>query len=113
VFERDRGVCAKCGLDTEALEKAISDIPHRPEQAGYWRSLVLKQMGLPVSKVLWHADHILPVSEGGGEGDLGNLRTLCVRCHRNETRELRKRLSKPSQRAQKLGRQREMREKDA
>ncbi|MGO9970456.1 MAG: HNH endonuclease [Bryobacteraceae bacterium] len=29
--------------------------------------------------------------EGGGECDLENLRTLCVRCHREVTAELRQR----------------------
>ncbi len=31
---------------------------------------------------LWHADHILPVKEGGGEtADLAAVQTLCVFCH--------------------------------
>ena len=34
---------------------------------------------------LWEADHIVPVVEGGGECDLSNLRTLCLRCHRMAT----------------------------
>lgn len=33
----------------------------------------------------WEMDHILPVSEGGGECGLENLRTLCRPCHRRET----------------------------
>jgi hypothetical protein len=40
----------------------------------------------------WDADHILPVVEGGGECDLGNIRTLCLWCHREETGKLRDRL---------------------
>ena len=44
----------------------------------------------PISS--WHADHIVPVSEGGGACDLSNLRTLCWRCHRAETTALRRRL---------------------
>jgi 5-methylcytosine-specific restriction endonuclease McrA len=43
-------------------------------------------------KSLWDADHIVPVAEGGGECDLSNLRTLCLKCHRQATAELRKRL---------------------
>src|SRR5262249_38303914 len=31
---------------------------------------------------LWDADHILPVAAGGGECDLSNMRTLCLKCHR-------------------------------
>ena len=43
-------------------------------------------------RTLWDADHILPVAEGGGQCDLDNLRTLCLPCHREATRELRVRL---------------------
>jgi 5-methylcytosine-specific restriction endonuclease McrA len=43
-------------------------------------------------KSLWDAHHIVPVAEGGGECDLSNLRTLCLKCHRSYTAELRKRL---------------------
>jgi 5-methylcytosine-specific restriction endonuclease McrA len=42
-------------------------------------------------KSLWDADHIVPVSEGGGECDLSNMRTLCLKCHRAHTAELRER----------------------
>ena len=42
--------------------------------------------------LFWGADHITPVSEGGGECGLDNLRTLCVICHRKATSELNKRL---------------------
>jgi 5-methylcytosine-specific restriction endonuclease McrA len=37
---------------------------------------------------LWEADHIVPVVLGGGCCDLANLRTLCQRCHKLETRRL-------------------------
>ena len=43
-------------------------------------------------KSLWDADHIVPVAEGGGECDLSNMRTLCLKCHRIHTAELRNRL---------------------
>ena len=42
---------------------------------------------------LWQADHIVPVSEGGGEADLDNYRTLCDPCHARETAALQVRLS--------------------
>lgn len=35
----------------------------------------------------WHADHILPVWQGGGCCGLENLRTLCETCHERHTRE--------------------------
>jgi hypothetical protein len=43
---------------------------------------------------LWDADHIVAVAEGGGQCDLSNLRTLCLKCHRLETARLRDRLCK-------------------
>jgi 5-methylcytosine-specific restriction endonuclease McrA len=41
---------------------------------------------------LWDADHVIPVIEGGGECDLSNMRTLCLKCHRAQTLEIRRRL---------------------
>lgn len=43
------------------------------------------------SGLFWHADHILPVVEGGGLRGLENFRTLCVACHQTATAELRRR----------------------
>jgi 5-methylcytosine-specific restriction endonuclease McrA len=36
----------------------------------------------------WQADHIVPVSRGGGETGLDGLRTLCTEHHRVETKKL-------------------------
>jgi 5-methylcytosine-specific restriction endonuclease McrA len=41
---------------------------------------------------LWDIDHIVPVSEGGGAVGLDGLRTVCLKCHRQVTRELMARL---------------------
>lgn len=41
----------------------------------------------------WQCDHIIPVIEGGGHCGLDGLRTLCTRCHRKVTADLRKRLA--------------------
>lgn len=61
---------------------------------GIKRTSLLAHWGLKARtrKSLWDADHILPVAEGGGECDLDNIRTLCLRCHRAATLELRRRL---------------------
>jgi 5-methylcytosine-specific restriction endonuclease McrA len=88
VLARDRGICAICHTDTCA---AYLDIRR---SRGVHRQVLLAKWGLagPARKSLWDADHILPVAEGGGECDLENLRTLCILCHRKQTRELRSRL---------------------
>jgi 5-methylcytosine-specific restriction endonuclease McrA len=74
VWKRDQGVCALCGLDTKTLTKA-------------WRA-----------RGCWEADHIVPVSEGGGLCGLDGYRTLCKgrgtnNCHGKVTGELRRRLN--------------------
>lgn len=105
VLRRDRGVCAACGLDTEQMERDIALIAHMATDyqviggRSTWGNLpyararraVLELHGMnPTTSrsSYWDADHILPVSEGGGECDLDNIRTLCLACHRTVTAEL-------------------------
>jgi 5-methylcytosine-specific restriction endonuclease McrA len=86
VFERDRGVCSLCGVDT-------LDLRRRKRKLGFAeRAAFERQWGK--RKTLWDADHIVPVAEGGGECDVDNMRTLCVLCHRKATSELRNRLKR-------------------
>ncbi len=88
VFERDKGVCAQCGVDTTTLRRDMRKLDYAA------RRQFLKQWGLTERsrKSLWDADHILPVAEGGGQCDLSNMRTLCLRCHKAATSALRLRL---------------------
>ncbi|HEY3628639.1 MAG TPA: HNH endonuclease [Terracidiphilus sp.] len=88
VLERDRGICARCGIDTIAAARQLR------YSRGLRRAALLAGWGLErrTRKSLWDADHILPVAEGGGECDLDNIRTLCLRCHRQATIALRDRL---------------------
>jgi hypothetical protein len=105
VFERDQGVCALCGTD------CMAHWHHIKRQRGAARTRLLAAWGVkPKSRQsLWDADHIVPVVEGGGECDLSNLRTLCLKCHRTATAALRKRLLQQSagtaREAQKRGRE--------
>ena len=85
VFRRDRGVCALCGLDAETLRKDKRKLDYAA------RRVFEREWGR--RRTLWDADHILPVAEGGGECDLSNLRTLCLKCHARVTAELRARLA--------------------
>lgn len=89
VYLRDKGVCGSCGLDTEVLTSAGSRWPRDGEYelAMAW----LAALGAHRARTLWEADHIVPVSEGGGECGLENMRTLCVWCHKRETAELNRR----------------------
>lgn len=92
VFIRDKGVCAECGIDTSTLRRDMRKLDYAA------RRRLLKDWGLREGsrKSLWDADHIVPVAEGGGQCDLSNMRTLCLKCHREATAALRVRLKIPS-----------------
>ena len=92
VLERDRGICAICGMDCESAWR------HLKRLRGAARLKARKEWGLGSRKRLWDADHIVPGVEGGGECDLANLRTLCLKCHRAATAELRRRRTSSSAR---------------
>ncbi|MBZ5603343.1 MAG: HNH endonuclease [Acidobacteriia bacterium] len=92
VFLRDKGVCALCRIDSHAAYNELK------RSRGGFKLKLLDRWGLKRlnRKSLWDADHIIPVVEGGGECDLENLRTLCLVCHRQETAQLRIRMSSAS-----------------
>jgi 5-methylcytosine-specific restriction enzyme A len=90
VFTRDRGVCAACGADTEALHKHFRKLDYGARRQ-FLKEWKLKERW---RRSLWDADHIIPVAEGGGECDLANMRTLCLKCHRAATAALRQRLTR-------------------
>lgn len=95
VFKRDQGVCAICGANTDQLRKDFNAFCKAegidrhswslPLRARQW----LQNRGIPPHrKEFWDADHIVPVIEGGGECTIDNLRTLCIPCHKQVTKEL-------------------------
>lgn len=98
VFERDKGICTSCGLDTEKLSRILAHA-RRSQQSWndrfiyYCRAIapLRVQLGFNPSGTLWEADHITPVIEGGGQCGLENLRTLCTPCHKQATAELARR----------------------
>jgi 5-methylcytosine-specific restriction endonuclease McrA len=87
VLQRDQGVCAICGID------CMAELRHIKRLRGTARVKAITAWGMGSRKTLWDADHIVPVAEGGGECDLSNIQTLCLKCHRARTAELRRRLS--------------------
>ncbi len=88
VHARDKGICAVCQADTLSAWLRIK------KARGERKLKFLSEWGLTrmTRASLWDADHITPVAEGGGECDLSNIRTLCLKCHRTVTAELRLRL---------------------
>ncbi|CAL6287195.1 unnamed protein product [Bathycoccus prasinos] len=98
VFERDRGVCEKCKLDCHALVSRIKCLkPH--QRLPIIESLAPQFTRAQTDKLArdayegsaWEADHILAVKDGGGECTVDNMRTLCRRCHAQNTKEQHKR----------------------
>jgi 5-methylcytosine-specific restriction protein A len=93
VFARDKGVCAACGVDTVASRRDARKLDYAA------RRQFLKTWGLRENsrKSLWDADHVVPVAEGGGQCDLSNMRTLCIKCHAVATAALRNRIKSRAQ----------------
>ena len=88
---RDDGVCARCGIDCEALEEKVRAINAAREPRDLERLQELFKAGF--RPPWWEVDHIVPVAEGGGMAGLEGVRTLCIPCHLIETAALRKRLA--------------------
>lgn len=103
---RDKGVCFECGQDWRELRAVWGSMlggkRHHHILVGgaqMWASMrwdapaALHELrhhygDFDPERSLWEADHIVPVVLGGGCCDLANLRTLCQRCHKLETRRL-------------------------
>lgn len=91
--ERDKQVCALCKVDCKALRyKLLKLVKSDPEE--YVKECRGLKIGNRLYNSIWDADHIVPVSEGGGETGLDNFRTLCLWCHREQTNLLLARKSK-------------------
>lgn len=109
VFQRDGGVCALCGFDTEALRVRLVGLRVQlcgsAEGTTRYRSM-LRALKVPAHPPYWEADHTIPVVEGG-PSTLTNLRTLCWECHAKATAELRQRMRRRPSRARALRRKRQ------
>ena len=99
VHERDMGICALCGFDSGKLQRIyqhalrFANLRNRNIPVHYLMRQFMKELHAPKPK--WQMDHILPICEGGGvfvgmtvEQLLANLRTLCLECHKAETKKL-------------------------
>lgn len=100
VFDRDHGVCALCRRDTAQISTRLgqrldpflafdSTWPEKKRAMRWHKLLVCLKLARGMCRIrhLWEADHVIPVC-WGGPNTLENLRTLCVCCHKKETRAL-------------------------
>lgn len=83
LFLRDKGVCKECSLDTLKLRRQMFDLTEeKREELG-------RQFGFPAYQsrnlMLWEADHVVPVSQGGGLVGLNGFQSLCVVCHQRKS----------------------------
>jgi hypothetical protein len=76
--------CARCGLDTVAMEERRMNLIRRG--AGLQVRRALRELGFDPDRSLWDADHILPLAEGGRDSP-DNIQRLCQPCHREKTTE--------------------------
>jgi len=99
-WKRDGGLCRLCGRDVGQLERFLRRMRDTAKRAGWhpervpaelakrarrWAGLI-RQLRIDL-RHLWEADHKIPVCEGG-PNCLANLRTLCLPCHKAETKKL-------------------------
>lgn len=88
VWQRDRSVCAECGTDVDAFEQTLLAKLEFERCRTQWHMRdLLRRLGwgrVNWPRDLWEMDHQQPLHRGG-KHELGNLRTLCVPCHKAKT----------------------------
>lgn len=100
VWERDRGLCARCGTQT------IRNVVIRGFGNTGDRVVDLAKVPyhyLPPTGHLWQADHIRPLVEANGDlayYAVANLQTLCTKCHLEKGANDRKRRKLEASKAQ-------------
>lgn len=93
LFARDGGVCVLCGCNTIQMRVAhvknlLAEFPGQLVALMDELHPEIRPLGFPsLRHSWWQADHEIPVIEGGTSND-DDYRTLCVPCHKGETRKL-------------------------
>ncbi|XP_010491398.1 PREDICTED: DNA annealing helicase and endonuclease ZRANB3-like [Camelina sativa] len=94
LFQIEHGICTNCKLDCHQLVRRLRPLPLEKRRKYinqvapelFSRKNLLETLVTdPTEGNAWHADHIIPVYQGGGECRLENMRTLCVACHADVT----------------------------
>ncbi|XP_010452747.1 PREDICTED: DNA annealing helicase and endonuclease ZRANB3-like [Camelina sativa] len=94
LFQIEHGICTNCKLDCHQLVRRLRPLPLDKRRKYIYqvapelfarKNLLETLVTDPTEGNAWHADHIIPVYQGGGECRLENMRTLCVACHADVT----------------------------
>ncbi len=86
VFKRDQGVCCECSCSTVFIQKVRYRVRQIDRNIGFYADKLWIQQGFDnMADRLYHVDHIM-ARRDGGDNSLGNLRTLCVPCHKKRTK---------------------------
>jgi 5-methylcytosine-specific restriction enzyme A len=92
VWKRDKGACSKCGVDTKHAQLLWRRIErHIYTPSPRWYSLakwITSTVGWQINDLRrdwWEAHHVVARADGGPD-QIDNLVTLCVPCHKEETR---------------------------
>mgnify|MGYP001191281883 FL=1 len=91
VYKRDKGICAICNIDTKKIAKEILQMPDHLKKDYMDKYKISEKRKIWKQKNgggLWDADHIIPVKDGGGKCGLENIRTLCIACHKDVTKNM-------------------------
>lgn len=107
LFELERGLCQRCGLDCHSAfhatlaarsDRRAAKLAEVAPSLAAIGELAARIVERPTEGMFWQADHVVPVFEGGGMCGLDNLQTLCTSCHRSKTHAEAERRSTRSQR---------------
>jgi 5-methylcytosine-specific restriction endonuclease McrA len=109
-LERAKGICAKCGVDTNKVLAAFDYYERIWLSMGVLRGWAMphefrKACGFSVSMRSGHTleiNHKIAVAEGGSLCDQENLEGLCLPCHRPHTAQVVRRLAKEKRRVSKF-----------
>lgn len=88
VFERDKGVCARCKTPTLDNKQAIDELLRVARGDRHLTAKALELKRLYADVCAYEVDHDPPLCESRADLGLDGLRTLCVKCHRKVTAEL-------------------------
>lgn len=90
IFERDKGVCSSCGLDTEQLKQLLYRIKTEKGEEAYLTLLkkyeILTGYSFTLERHFFEVDHKIAVAQGGGSCGANNLNTVCIPCHKRKTK---------------------------